>query len=253
MSKTKTLRVVAAEDGYADDAMSLALSYVRAIQKSLNSAGEIILLTHTKGELSGTTLAGMVGVQAAKALHSGKSVNTPVGPMRHATLRTIGYSVRNAIVVAFYANEKMLDELDSKPGVAGIVTVPHLKGDADGWARRWDATVHGKKKDAPKPLISDPVIASAMKTLTVLSNTSYGSLNARDTQHADEIFRILRNKGHDLNPGQIKDWAIRAGWHPGAADGAAKVARKIGSLKAKPSVSKFYNPDARYDRWKADD
>lgn len=250
-SKAGPIRVVAAKDGYQEDALQLALAYVAAVLKSHPDRDpDILLLTHTKGQLTGTSLAGMLGQQATKALASGKRVGTPVGGLRHATLRTMGYSARNSIVIPFYADEAMLDEVDSKPGIAAIIAVPHLPGDAATWAQRWNAKVHGEATSAATPLITDPVVASAMKTLTLISNTSYGSMHPRDVEHANEIFRILRNKGHRLVPEQIKSWAIREGWHPGAAKEAAKIASKVQDLKAKPSISKFHDPDGRYARWK---
>lgn len=246
------IRVVAAKDGYQEDALQLALGYVAAVLKARpNLDPDVVLLTHTKQQLSSTSLASMMGQAAAKALSSGKRVGTPVGQIRHATLRTLGYSVRNSIIIAFYADEKMLDELDSKPGAAAIIAVPHQEGDASTWAQRWNATIRGQAKTAPAPLIADHVVASAMKTLTLLSNTSYGSIHPRDVQHANETFRILRNKGHDLDPDQIKSWAIREGWHPGAATEAAKIAGKVRGLKSKPSVSGFHDPNGRYERWKS--
>jgi hypothetical protein len=245
------IRVVAAKDGYQEDALQLALAYVAVVLKSRpNPSPDIILLTHTKQQLSSTSLSSMLGQPAAKALVSGRTVNTPSGSLRHATLRTIGYSGRNSIIIAFYADEKMLDEVDSKPGIAAIIAVPHQDGEVAKWAERWDATIHGEPKRPRGPLITDPVVASAMKTLTTLSNTSYGSMHPRDVEHAKEIFRILRNKGHDLVPEEVKSWAIREGWHPGAATEAAKIAKKIKELKTKPSISGFHDPVARYERWK---
>lgn len=249
--KAGPIRVVAAKDGYQEDALQLALAYVAAVLESRpDRDSDIVLLTHTKGQLTGTSLAGMLGPQATKALASGKRVGTPVGSLRHATLRTIGYSGRNSIIIAFYADEAMLDEVDSKRGIAAIIAVPHLAGDAASWAQRWNAKVHGEATTAETPLITDPIVVAAMKTLTLMSNTSYGSLQPRDVEHAKEIFRILRNKGHDLVPDQIKSWAIRDGWHTGAATEAAKIANKIQQMKTKPSLASIYNPDERYHRWK---
>lgn len=254
MEKKQPIRVVAAKDGYQADAFELALAYVGAVLKARpDSNPDIVLLTHTKHQLLHTSLAGMLGAAAAKALGSGKSVGTPVGRFRHATLRTIGRSVRDGIIIPFYADEKMLDEVDSMLGILAIVAVPHQEGDAASWAVRWNATVHGQDKKAPSRLITDPVIERAMKTVTLLSNISYGALQTRDAKHADEVFRILRHKGHDLVPEQIKSWAIREQWHPGAATEVAKIAAKVKTLKSKPSISSYYNVDERYSRWKNGD
>lgn len=253
MAKPQPKRVVACKDGYDEKALSLALGYTKLLIDDAGvAAPDLVLLTHTKRQLQSTSLAGMLGPEASRALSAGKQLHTPVGPLRHATLRTLGNSGNNTIVIAFYADEKMLDELDSMPGLIGIVVVPDREGDIANWVKRWTVQVHGEKPGTPTSLISDPLIETAMRALTTITNTSYGCLNSRDTEHADEIFRILRNKGHILDPLEIKNWAVREGWHTGAANDAAKIAAKIAKLKQKPSLAKFHDPTARYLRWKAE-
>ena len=50
----------------------------------------------------------------------------------------------------------------------------------------------------------------------------------------------------------IKSWAIRHNWHPKAAEDLETLARKIWSLKNKPSLVQIHDPDGRYARWKAE-
>lgn len=254
IAKKEPIRIVAATDGYQDDALRLALGYVGAVLKARSlTSSDVVLLTHTKYQLSGTSLASMLGTAATKALLAGKPVGIPSGNLRHVTLRTMSNVRPECIIIPFYADEKMLDEVDSKSGNLAIIAVPNQEGDAASWAHRWNATVHGQKKAPPAHLITDPVIASAMKTVTLLCNISHSAMQTRDIGYANEIFRILRNKGHDLVPEQIKSWAIREKWHPGAASDLAKVAAKVKALKTKPSTAGFHDPDGRYDRWKNGD
>lgn len=253
MSRNQPIRVVAAKDGYAENALDLALGYADAVadQKEL-SEPDFVILTHTKAQLGSTTLASMLGTHAAKALKNGQKVGSSIGSVRHATLQTLGHSGRGSIIIAFYADDKMLDKIDSLPGISGIVAVPHLEGDLDNWATTWNARVHGKERGKPAQLLEDPVVEAAMKHLTIITNTSYGTLHPRDVEHANEAFRILKNKGHELDLVGIKNWAVREGWHTGAAESLVKIAVKIASLKQKPSISKFYDPDARYSRWRSE-
>ncbi|MDQ3471620.1 MAG: hypothetical protein M3428_04480, partial [Pseudomonadota bacterium] len=100
-------------------------------------------------------------------------------------------------------------------------------------------------------LISDPVVETALNGHARLSNQSHNVLHPRDREYADETFRVLRAKGHKVDPAEVKSWAIRNGWKPGAADEIANVAAKINRLKGKPNLSKIYDPNSRYERWKA--
>jgi len=129
--------------------------------------------------------------------------------------------------------------------------VPWVLDEADGWAARWSANVHGRVKQPPAALIGDPIVVRALETLTKIINLSTGLGHPRDKQMANEILRILRAKGHSDPSGTIKSWAIRHNWSPNAASELEALAKKIWSLKNKPSLSGFHDPNGRYDRWKA--
>ncbi len=192
----------------------------------------MILLTHTKQQLEHTSLANHLGGGAAKALGKGARANLVDDvTLRHETLRTLGYSTRNSVVIAFYADDRMLETLDGLSGILGIVAVPHLDGKIDGWIERWNPTVHGEERATPGKLIGDPTIERALESITLKSNISHGVLHPRDKQYADEVFRILRAKGHALDPTKIKSWAIRRGWKPGGGEELAKAATKVMKLK----------------------
>jgi uncharacterized protein YjcR len=70
---------------------------------------------------------------------------------------------------------------------------------------------------------------------------------------ANQVLRILRAKGHGDPSATIKSWAIRHGWRPGDAVDLEALARKIWSLKVKPSISQIYNAQERYQRWCSQD
>lgn len=246
-------RVVIPVDSMDVTSWQLAAAYAfKMASEASPRAIDIVLLTHTKHQLDHTSLASHLGPGASKALSKGKSFNLDDGvTLRHATLRTLGYSTRNSIVVAFYADEGMLEMLDGQKGVAGIVAVPEFDGDIYQWIKRWNPVVHGAERKATKPLIDDPVIENALKSITQMSNTAYDVMHPRDKEFAEDVFRILRAKGHALDPVSIKSWAIRTGWKPGAAEELSMVAAKIGKLKNKPSLGAMHDPHGRYERWKS--
>lgn len=248
----KVFRVVVPLNTMEEESWLVAAAYAaKMATQSKPASTDVILLTHTKQQLEHTSLANHLGGGAAKALGKGTRANLVDGiTLRHETLRTLGYSTRNSVVIAFYAEDRMLETLDGLPGVLGIVSVPDFDGQIDGWIERWNPKVHGAERATPEKLIDDPTVERALESITTRSNIAHGVLHPRDKQYADEAFRILRAKGHSLNPAKIKSWAIRRGWKPGGGDELAKAATKVMKLANKPSLSAFHEPHARYEKWK---
>jgi hypothetical protein len=248
----EVVRVVVPGETESDETWQLAAMYALKIaSESTPAVSDLILLTHTKQQLEHTSLANHLGPTATKALSKGTKVNLPNGmTMRHETLRTLGHSARNTIVIAFYAEDRMLETLDGQNGIVGVVAVPDFDGQIDLWIQRWNPIIHGAKRSKSEDLVEDPVTEKALESITLRSNIAYNTLHPRDKNYANEVFRILRAKGHTLDANMIKSWAIRAGWKPGGAKELSGVADKVAKLKNKPSLSGIHDPSGRYDRWK---
>lgn len=248
-------RILVPIDDSDPDALRVPLGYAMALaQRGTPITGKIVLLTHTKQQLRSTSLARHLGEQASKALDAKRPVGIGDGlTLHHETLQTLRYDARNAIIVAFYADDKMLDFVDGLTGVAGVIAVPSLKDGAKNWSARWTPLVHGVPAQTPVKLLSDPVIECALKTVTLISNLAHDVMHPRDKEHAEEVFRILRAKGHSAPEADIKSWAIREGWKPGAAAELAKLAARIFALKSKPNLAAFHDPHGRYARWRDGD
>jgi hypothetical protein len=249
---TKIHRVVVPLDSQDRMTFGIAVGYGEKIARAAG-VSDVILVTHTKSQLKHTALFGILGPAVSKALANGKTASLGSwGTMRGETMKTIGHRARNAVVIAYYADEKLLDIVDGLHGVVGVVAVPWVPGEADGWVARWNAVVHGQQTQQPQVLIGDQVVVRALETLTAIINLSTGLGHPRDKQMANEILRILRAKGHRDPSGTIKSWAIRNNWSPSAASELEALAKKIWSLKTKPSLSGFHDPDGRYESWKED-
>lgn len=247
-------RIVVPEDSQLRSAWDLALAYSKAIcERSSPPVQDVVLLVHTKRQFEGTVLEHHVGTTLARTLAKGGQVSLPWNAtLRLATIQTIRIPSRRSVVVAFFADERLLEVVDGLSHVEGVVAVPDLPDGAAQWAERWTAIVHGQAPRQDARLIDDQVFEKGLKTITDGVNLSHGVMNPRDKGFANEILRILRAKGHQADPEKIKSWAIRNGWKPSAASELAALSRKIASLKSKPSLAGFHNPEGRYANWKAD-
>lgn len=244
-------RVVVPEDSQDGNTWLLALAYAKAICEAMSpQIKDVILLVHTKRQFDGTCLAGHVGRGAAKSLAHGKSAGLPwSATLRLGTMQTIRTGSNKAVVIAYFADNKLLELVDGLVNVAGVVAVPDFPDCVDQWISRWNPIVHGQAQRAEEVLIEDAVFENGLRSITSSINLANGIMNPRDKQTADEALRILRVKGHVADPQKIKSWAIKNGWKLGAANELAALATKISNLKSKPSVSHIYNAEGKYASW----
>ena len=247
---TSPIRVLIPGDSQDPDTLSIAIAYAQEIAKK-EGTQDILLITHTKGQLRHSDLSTNLGAAAAKALDAGRAVSLSSGAtLRHGTLATLRYGAGQPVVIAYYANEELLDFVDGMSGIKGAVAVPWIADKGDQWRERWNPIVHGEEKQAPAAIVEDPVVETALRSVSRVINLSYSLLQTRDKQWVDQVLRILRAKGHALVAEKIRNWAIRNGWKPSAADELAKLVNKIGGLKTRPRLTDIPNAETRYARWK---
>lgn len=248
------VRVLLTTDSHDPVTFKSALGLADEIcRRSESAVRHVVLLVHTNAQLDERTLAHLIGPGPAKHLSKGSPMALPSGAKLHRkTMRTIGHLAAKTVVVGYYADMKMLDDIDGMSNVAGVVAVPDLPDDANAWEARWSPIVHGREKRDSKPLIDDPIVERALETLSSIVNLSTGLGHPRDKTHASDILRILRNKGHRAERDGIQSWAIRRGWKPGHSEELAQLAERIFAMKTKPSLSGIYDPEGRYARWSGD-
>jgi len=243
-------RILIPIDSQDADSWTYALAYAEKINKSRQNAANVILLVHTKNQISSTSLSSHIGSSHAKKLNTGNQLTLPSGAhLQLKTLKTLGYTLRDTIVIAFYADEKLLQVVDDHKELAGVIAVPDLPGDADRWVARWAPMIHGQAAKPAEKLITDPVVENALLTITRTINLSTGLSNPRDKEAANDILRILRTKKHSLEPDIVRSWAIQNGWRSNGANDLAALTQKIWTLKNNPSLSKIYNWRERYASW----
>lgn len=102
--------------------------------------------------------------------------------------------------------------------------VPWLEKDGAVWARGVGARdLLGVQSIAEQPLVSDPVVAAALGSLTGRVNLSTGLVHPLDRSAAVWMFRILKKGRHDWAGDEVTAWALRHGWE-------ARHARELGEM-----------------------
>ena len=248
----KIQRILLPVDSDAPEAWPMALQFAEQINTaSTPNVSDVVLLVHDKANLVHTGLAGMMESEHSKMLYHGKQLDLLSGAkLRAETKRKLSFGFsRPTTIIAFYANDEILEQVDGLRNVAGVVAVPEYLGYASEWKARWSPLVPGEKREEPAAIIDDPVIVAAMKSLSRLINKGNGVLVPLDIEWTQETLRILRNKGHITDPANLKSWAIRDGWQVNAAGELAKIAKKIFDMKTKPSLAKIHDAQGKYERW----
>ena len=122
------LRIVVPIDDSDPNALGVPLGYAKAMAKQrAKNGGRVVLLTHTKQQLRSTSLATHLGVSASKALGTNKPVGIGDGlTLHHETMQTLRHGASSEIIIAFYADDKMLDFIDGLSGITGVLSLIHI-------------------------------------------------------------------------------------------------------------------------------
>ena len=243
-------RVVVPDAGDDEAGLKFCLDYAKKIVDDPQYKIErVLLLVHTKQQLTNTSLPNYLGKATAKTLADNGTVGFGRVQIQAATLKTLS-SVRNGtLIIAFWGDRKMMNQVDGLGNAAGVVTFPSLPYSLDAWIETWNPIVHGQQRAAPQKLITDPIVEVALQTLTRLVNHGNTGLHSHYKDMTDRFLRILRAKKHPLDPDKIRQWAIRNKWNPGLAGDLEKLARKVADLKTKPSINSIENGEDTYQRW----
>lgn len=156
-------------------------------------------------------------------------------------------------VLALYPSSKLLDKIDGIPGVTSVLVVPWLEIEVDPWIKTWLALPLGSTQDVKAPSYDmDPVLISALRSLTERVNLSTGIGHPLDHSAAIWMFRILRKGGVKFDPGAVKGWLMSEGkWTPQGANAVQKVAANIIAGKGLHAGQQAWAPDI-LKQWKGE-
>ncbi|AHF68080.1 hypothetical protein PCH70_29270 [Pseudomonas cichorii JBC1] len=182
-----------------------------------------------------------------------KPVTLPSGAqMRCETIKTLQWVTKPSVLIAVFANQSMMDKVDSLQGLVAILAVPWTPDAIENWVKTWSPKVLGNGAKSGKPvakLIADPIVEQAMKSLTSVINRGTAVLNGSDEDHAKRILRILRAHNHQEPAENIKLWAINNGWLPKTAERLETLAEKTFALRSKPKLENPVQAEQSYQRW----
>lgn len=207
-----------------------------------------LLFIPAKGNIQSTTLEQVLGSKVSKMLSDGKEVRLGEGALRLETIRTFRAYAPGDAVIAIYADQKMMDAIDSHRSLKAVICVPRLREAVDDWKRTWNPILPGGTQEEVR-LIGNPVVEAALASMTGRINLSHRVLHPSDTEAVKDAFRILRAHRQSEDPANIRAWCIKHGWHAGAADEAMKYAAKASAPRSKPSVQEAHWASDIYEQW----
>lgn len=233
--------VVPAKDDLDVAAIRQGWEIAKAI--SVKYEKQLLILIPEKRQMRGTSLARAIGPDCASDIEKGKS---SVGLQ---TLRTLNRTqCVDKVLFAVYAEDTMMNKVDSINGMFAVIALPAQKNDLSHWVTTWNAHIWGEEKK--KHVFSfDAVTVVALEMLTDGINLSHALLNTRDKEHVKNTINILLHHGHKANGEDIKAWAVQHHWIPSAANELKSIWEKMSSLINKPHLSNADQAKKTYAFW----
>lgn len=243
-------RVFIPDDKFDGAAIKTALQLLAGLANDDKSIKECVLFIPAKANLQHTTLSAVLGENATQMLNSGKPVRLGTCSLRLETTRSFKSYTRADVVLVVYADQRMMDAVDSNGSFKTVICVPHAPDAVEEWERTWSPIVRGQQQTATA-LIENPVVEAALESITSRINLANRILNPRDEEAVKDAFRILRAHNQIEDPKNIRAWCIKNGWDSEGADEALKHATKAFNLKSKPSQYGQHWADSIYVQWKS--
>jgi len=122
------------------------------------------------------------------------------------------------IVLSLYPTSRMIDNLNNLKRAKAIVVVPWIDRERDEWIKTWNPEIIGGAQENMGSLELDPRLERALVALTSRINLSTGLTHSSDRESAIQLLRILQRNGIQLNPNNMKIWALQNGWNSNGAN-----------------------------------
>lgn len=242
MRNNGTGRVLIQGDFQDQRAIALALKLgIELSQKVADDIEGLALYVPTKMCLRDSSLEQVVSPKIARLLQKGQRI--PVGggvELRAETVRTYKNGSHREILIAVGADSGMMARVDGMAGLHTVIAVPKKEGALAGWAETWSPLIPGAKKIEKKVSI-DPVVADALSALGVGIDLSVHGLAVQDRKQVENMIRLLKQNNHQEEPENIREWAVKHGWHPETADELVKIWEEVYDLKSASTANSRLN------------
>ena len=228
MKRERSSMYIHFQPGEYQHAIAKGLTWLMQLAKSDANKRSALLAVPTVSNLRGD-ISLVIGDKAVATFNKGQTVLLDnLVELSLMTERKALYSW-NGPILAIYPTKKLLDQIDSLPGVTDVLVIPWNIQEVQYWIDTWAATELGAAPQVTtrKPF-SNPIVEAALEALTERVNLSTGILHPLDRAAAVDLFRILRDNGIPYDPGEVRAWLVsQGGWRPSDADDAKKVAEAI--------------------------
>ena len=208
------------------DAFKMALA--EAIKFSrLNGISQITLVISAKGGFPGTIIGEFFGDRISKLLCKGGVVDLGHGISMNLEIpRNLSSHKNFGTLLATYLSEEDMSIIDALRTVQAVVYLPWHEEEGKKWLACWNPVIWGNSSWIIKPLTFTQDIEEALSRLTKVINLSTGLAHPSDKEFAKRMFLKLKNEGHQVEPEDVKFWAIKNGWQARHAKELEKLATK---------------------------
>jgi hypothetical protein len=186
----------------------------------------IHLIVPSKSAFSGNVVSEVVGDEATKQLLKGGTVPIKDGiSIKLESPGTVKNSKAVTVALAVYLGARDLRAIDGLGNVKGIIYLPWIAEDGEGWQQSWGAEIFGEKLSENK-LELHPELEKKLASLTNRINLSTGFGHPSDLKAVKQMFREIVEESLSYEPKTVRSWALRNGWRPDFAEDLYDLAVK---------------------------
>mgnify|MGYP003601120368 FL=1 len=208
------------------DAFKMALAEAIKFSRS-NGIGQITLVVPAKGGFPDTIIGEFFGDRISKLLCKGGVVDLGHGISMNLEIpRNLSSHKNFGTLLATYLSEEDMSIIDALRTVQAVVYLPWHEEEGKKWLACWSPVIWGNSSWIIKPLTFTQDIEEALSRLTKVINLSTGLAHPSDKEFAKRMFLKLKNEGHQVEPEDVKFWAIKNGWQVRHAKELEKLATK---------------------------
>ncbi|NCS90021.1 MAG: hypothetical protein GW789_14985, partial [Ignavibacteria bacterium] len=113
-------------------------------------------------------------------------------------------------------------------GVTDILIIPWVLSEMLFWIETWSSQELNSSKPIAKKFNLDPIVETALKSLTKSVNLSTGLAHPSDRTSTIQMFEILLENNISYNLDEVRAWLVsKGGWRPSDADKVVEIGQGV--------------------------